>query len=130
MNPISPTLNTHGFELKWDPEPFVATITEDGIVPHPSPEDPNSKIYLVAEISTTQFYRHASYLPGGQYKTFLDIFKWLNNTVIYLISEDSSDEIYCTCYHAIWKTLIIFGKLIRDNIVFERCASAFADIHK
>lgn len=122
---VLPSLPTHGLDLIWNPQPFIATVTHTGIYPHPEPADPSGRTYLAAEISRTQFFRFASYYPSATHDSFIDLLhRWTLDSV-YLLSDGKDDEIYTISYSAKWG-LFLFGKLARDNEIFRRCALAFA----
>lgn len=113
------------YKLEWTPEPFFADISDEGIVEHKSPEIPNSRVFLAATISSTQFNRHAAYIVSKDY----DSAAWQtlrysgSADPIYLLAENDSDDIFCLSSPL--KCVILFGKMLKDNIVYTRCSQAF-----
>ena len=119
--------------LKWNPEPFIAQITNKGIIEHFEPQNPQSKIYLAAAIPQHIFDAHAKYYSSHDHaRIWLGwMFKWLSSAnPIYLIAEynksDCDDDIYCISFPI--GILTIFGKLTKTSTIYKRCGRAFSKI--
>ena len=112
-------------EYTWDPEAFIGSITNNGIVEHPEPADRNSPVFLVAEISPTKFFRHATYLPSADHqRDFINnMYRW-TATTIFLVTDGKDNNIYCFAFGPPYNTPILFGKLSECSI-YQQCLEAF-----
>lgn len=115
-----------GGELTWKPEPFWATISDEGVVPHPDPANPKSRVFLATHIERIVLSRHAKYFAADNFHYAA----WEAGigriaTKCSLITEENDDNIYCIGY---WKgSSFLFGKLLRTSRIYKRCARAFAE---
>jgi len=119
---VKPYLPTYG-EFNWKPKPFIGEPGDEVFVPHENPEAPGTKIYLVAIIDSTHFFRHAEFLASQDYQK---IKGWMFDRItheMFLVMEEDSDEIYCIGFPM--GTFAIFGKLVKNNIVYQKCFKAF-----
>jgi len=117
---VKPQKSQYG--LEWDPEPFIAVMGDNGIVPITEVDASNPKhqrLFIAMTISKVQFERHASYAIGGDYKTWQLI--GIIAKEIYLLMEDGDDAIYCV--GDVMNTLVLFGKL-KSSPVLKKAKSA------
>jgi hypothetical protein len=115
------------YKLSWEPRPFFAQVTGDGIECHPNPEVPNSKVLLAVKIPKVQFDRHAEYYTGGQYHGVWQTLQFTGSAdPIYLINEDGTDEIYCLSIP--FGIPLIIGKLSHETEVYKICMNAFCTL--
>lgn len=110
---------------KWEPEPQLVMITKDGVVPHPNPNEPNAHVFLAIEISPFLFRSYVRYYAAEKSKDYSIWEAGISRvaTMIYLVAEPESSEIYCV---AVWKEVtLLIGKLLRSDNIYKICIRAF-----
>lgn len=117
--------NEFSYQLEWEPEPFFAMISDDGIVPHTYMEHPNTKVFLATTIDKMIFDRHARYLAGKDfYSAVWETMQFTSSACpICLLKEEDDNNIYCVSQPM--GTFIVIGKLLKENALYKRCDNAF-----
>lgn len=129
VDPIDPTLPDYSMELVWVPEPFLISIKEDGVIPHPEPASTNIPVFMAATVPEVVFFRHATYYPSENHRqNFIDnMYRWVLDD-IYLVSDGKDDEIYCLAFSSKFGFPLLFGKLVKECDLYHICVAAFAEI--
>jgi len=127
---ILPHTYNCGFESpNWEPEAFIGRFSDCGPVPAVDLEDPNNNdgLYLTVAIPPLQFNRYAHYYPGGrEFRTWQTLKTVATDIWLMAELEDPESEIFCVGKSV--NTCLIFGKLLKNNIIYKMCNDAFIQI--
>ena len=117
------------YNLVWEPSPYIA---DSSMQPHAEPESPDAHIFLVVEISMTQFERHAAFEANNEYKWLKNSGLWYcGNAIVYLVCDQrdvtaDDDHIYAIMG---WKgRIFLFGRMVEDNQITKICREEFSKL--